>query len=259
MAVNCSAYDLYALQVGFYIDGFNLYYGGRSYFGSRRGWRWLDLRGLATTVVSIASQQAAWNAAVLSRVVYCTARTGDQDQDAYLGALKARAAYDWVEWGYYAEKLIHRPLATQPHGAPRPQVANPAIPMRVQDGAGKHLPSAVFMASVSHREEKGSDVNLATHLLLDVLNEAVDAAIVVTNDSDLKLPLSEVRQRVPLGLINPGNPKWRPTAGALRAGPNTGVGGHWWGHIIRTQYLGHQLPDPVSDGAGKTYSRPPGW
>lgn len=90
------------MDVGFYIDGFNLYYGGRSYFGSRSGWRWLDLRALATTVVGVASQQPAWNGATLTRVVYCTARTGDPDQDAYLGALKAHGSYDWVEWGYYA-------------------------------------------------------------------------------------------------------------------------------------------------------------
>jgi hypothetical protein len=250
------------MDVGFYVDGFNLYYGGRSYFGSRSGWRsgwrWLDVKGLATTVVSVASAQPAWSAATLQRVVYCTARTGDPDQDAYLGALRAHGGYDWVEWGYYAEKLIHRPLAKQPAGAPRPEIANPAIPVRVQDAAGKHLPKAVFMASVSHREEKGSDVNLATHLLLDVMNGTVNAAVVVTNDSDLKLPLREVRDRVPVGLLNPGNPKWRPTAGALRANPTTGVGGHWWGHITRTQYTGHQMPDPVSDGA-KVYGRPLGW
>jgi hypothetical protein len=246
------------MDVGFYIDGFNLYYGGRSYFGSRPGWRWLDLRALATTIATIASQQPAWSGATVTRVVYCTARTGDPDQDAYLGALKAHNAYDWVEWGYYAEKLIHRPLATQPPGVARPQVANPAIPMRVQH-AGKHLDAAIFMASVSHREEKGSDVNLGTHLLLDVLAGTVGAALVVTNDSDLKLPLREARERVPVGLLNPGNPKWRPTAGALRATPTAGVGGHWWGHISANQYLGHQLPDPVSDGAGKTYNRPTRW
>jgi hypothetical protein len=247
------------MDVGFYIDGFNLYYGGRSYFGGRAGWRWLDLKGLATTVVATVSQKPEWNTATLTRVVYCTARTGTPDQDAYLGALKAHSSYDWVEWGYYAEKLIHRPLATQPPGVAGPQVVNPAIPVRVQDG-GKPVATAVFMASVSHREEKGSDVNLATHVLLDILGGTVEAAIIVTNDSDLKLPLSEARQRVPVGLLNPGNPKWRPTAGALKASPNVGVGGHWWGNITRNQYLAHQLPDPVTDAAtGKIYTKPAGW
>lgn len=70
------------MRVGFYVDGFNVYYGGRSYFGSRAGWKWLDLRALAATVIGLASQQPAWNGAALSRLVYCTARTGDPDQDA---------------------------------------------------------------------------------------------------------------------------------------------------------------------------------
>jgi len=246
------------MEVGFYIDGFNLYYGGRSYFGGRAGWRWLDLRALATTIIGVASAQPAWTGATLGRLVYCTARTGDPDQDAYVGALSAAGSYDWIEWGYYLEKLIHRPLAVQPRGAPRPQVVNPAMPIRVQD-AGKNLHKAKFMASVSHREEKGSDVNLATHALLDVLNGAVAAVIMVTNDSDLKLPLGEIRKRVPVGLLNPGNPRKRPTAGALRASPAFGVGGHWWGRITPNQYLGHQLSDPVADATGKTFARPAGW
>jgi hypothetical protein len=247
------------VDVGFYIDGFNLYYGGRSYFGSRPGWRWLDLRDLASSVVATVAQRPEWNGASLTRVVYCSARTGDPDQDAYLGALKAQASYDWVEWGYYTERLIHRPLATHPAGAPAPIVTNPVIPVRVKE-AGRELPKALFMASVAHREEKGSDVNLATHLTLDVLEGRIGAAIVVTNDSDLKLPLAEARKRVPVGLLNPGNPKWRPTAGALKAPSTSGVGGHWWGCISRRQYVDHQLPDPVTDAAtGKAFTKPAGW
>jgi hypothetical protein len=34
---------------------------------------------------------------------------------------------------------------------------------------------ATFMVSYAYREEKGSDVNVASHLLLDTLQGAVDA------------------------------------------------------------------------------------
>jgi hypothetical protein len=60
-------------------------------------------------------------------------------------------------------------------------------------------PDATFM--VSHREEKGSDVNVASHLLVDVLTDVVDAAIVISNDSDLDFPVSYARTRVPVGLL----------------------------------------------------------
>jgi hypothetical protein len=42
-------------------------------------------------------------------------------------------------------------------------------------------------------KEKGSDVNLATHLLLDAFKNSFDMAAVFTNDSDLAEPIRAVR------------------------------------------------------------------
>lgn len=74
--------------------------------------------------------------------------------------------------------------------------------------------------SVARREEKGSDVNVASHLLLDLLHQRIDAAVVVSNDSDLAFPVAQARNLVPLGLINPtrGYP-----AGALNDQPTRGA------------------------------------
>jgi hypothetical protein len=47
------------------------------------------------------------------------------------------------------------------------------------------------MVSYANREEKGSDVNVAAHLLLDVLGGAIDGALVVSNDSDLRFPVQQ--------------------------------------------------------------------
>jgi len=38
----------------------------------------------------------------------------------------------------------------------------------VQDANGNPVPDATFMISYANREEKGSDVNVAAHLLVDV-------------------------------------------------------------------------------------------
>ena len=54
---------------------------------------------------------------------------------------------------------------------------------------------------------------MASHLLVDVLSGDVDAAIVVSNDSDLKFPVRYARTRVPVGVINPSDDY---TAGELR-------------------------------------------
>ena len=45
-------------------------------------------------------------------------------------------------------------------------------------------------------EEKGSDVNLASHLLLDGFDDEYEMAVVVSNDSDLELPIRMVRTRL---------------------------------------------------------------
>src|SRR5262249_36822430 len=45
-------------------------------------------------------------------------------------------------------------------------------------------------------EEKGSDVNLASHLLMDAFRGRFDVAVVVSNDSDLAEPISLVRREL---------------------------------------------------------------
>ncbi len=60
-------------------------------------------------------------------------------------------------------------------------------------------------ARVLKTEEKGSDVNLASYLLLDAFREDCEVAIVVSNDADLKTPIElaihELSIRV--GVLNP--------------------------------------------------------
>jgi uncharacterized LabA/DUF88 family protein len=107
------------------------------------------------------------------------------------------------------------------------------------------------MVSHARREEKGSDVNVAAHLLLDVLRGHVDAAIVISNDSDLKLPLVEARKRVPVATVNPSSGF---LAGDLRGHATDGVGGHWWGRLTAADFRAYQLRDPVGP-----YKRPRGW
>lgn len=54
-------------------------------------------------------------------------------------------------------------------------------------------------------EEKGSDVNLATELLLDAFHDEFEAAAILSNDSDLLNPIIVVRRefRKVVGILNP--------------------------------------------------------
>jgi uncharacterized LabA/DUF88 family protein len=244
------------MKVGVYVDAYNLYYGGREECGrGKAGWRWLDVRALVNDIVA---DKAAWPGASVTRIVYCTARTdavtnpsGHADQDVYLKALTATNSVDLIEYGNYVARVKNALLATTDPATKRPVLVTSQWPVMVKGADNKNLFNARFMVSHLHQEEKGSDVNVASHLLLDVMTKQVDAAVVVSNDSDLRFPVRHARTLVPVGLVNPRNSY---PAGDLRARPSDGVGSHWWRRMEKTDYLSHQLPNP----AGR-YTRPPGW
>ena len=69
----------------------------------------------------------------------------------------------------------------------------------------KPRPGGARTVAVVKTEEKGSDVNLATFLLLEAFQHDCDVAVVISNDSDLKLPV-EVAQKelsIKVGVVNP--------------------------------------------------------
>ncbi len=243
------------MRIGVYIDGFNVYYGGRGICGrGTAGWRWLDLRALATDLIS---RRASWADARVERIVYCTARidavsnpSGQGDQDIYLKALLAAGSVDHIEYGTYVSRVKTAPMAIK-DAQGRPKLVGPAWPVMIQDGRGGQVDDAVFMVSYANREEKGSDVNVAAHLLLDVLGGAVDAAVVISNDSDLRFPVEQARRRVPVGVVNPSR---NFLAGDLRGEAGGGAGRHWWVRLVAADFTSHQLPDPAGP-----YHRPPGW
>jgi len=237
------------VKVGVYVDAFNLYYGGRGHCGrGTKGWRWLDTRALITPMVG-------WSGAVIDRIIYCTARV-DQvdtpnswvDQDAYIGALLANDSVTHVEEGKYVSWAKKQPLAVDSRERSHPDLfqmtdaieLDPSLPLTVTHDP--NLDQDIIYATVRVREEKGSDVNVASHLLKDAFTNEIDAAVVVTNDSDLGLPLAMVRKKIPVGTVNPQN---KAVAGALRGKPTDGVGRHWWRTLTPSDFYDHQLPDPV--------------
>lgn len=244
------------MKVGVYVDAYNLYYGMRGHCGrGSAGWRWLDIRGLATSL-------CGWRDSVVHRVVYCTARVDPTDsesayidQDVYLKALRAHKSIDVLQLGRYVARAKRAPLAVEtsdgdavvivPDGTESWATSMPI--QRVTNAQG----SDILQATVRVREEKGSDVNVATHLLADIFSEEIQGAIVVSNDSDLALPLTIARTLVPVGTVNPGT---RQLAGALRGTQGEGAGRHWWATLSPNHYYNHQMPDTVD-----RWSKPPEW
>jgi uncharacterized LabA/DUF88 family protein len=157
-----------------YIDGFNLY------FGSVKGtpYKWLDLEALCQRLLPKDD---------VRRIRYFTAkvsaRYGDprqpERQQFYLRALETLPTVS-VHYGHFLTHSVSMPLANASAAGPR-------------------------TVRVLKTEEKGSDVNLASHLLLDAFRNDCDVAVVMSNDSDLRVPvrIAEEQLGVTVGIINP--------------------------------------------------------
>lgn len=157
-----------------YIDGFNLYYGaikGTPY-------RWLDIGKFCQLMLPKNTIQA-----IKYFTALVTPRPHDPDQPVrqqmYLRALGTLPQVSLI-LGHFLAHSVTMPLS------------NP-------------IPGGPTHASVVRTEEKGSDVNLATHLLCDAFRNVFDIAVVVSNDSDLLEPIKIVRQELGkrVGILNP--------------------------------------------------------
>ena len=241
-----------AVRVGVYIDGFNMYYGARGLCGQgTSGWRWIDLRALA-------NQLAGWPGAAVTRIVYCTARisgadnpSGAADQDVYIKALIAAQAVDVIEYGSYVSRVKQAPMAT-PDAKGRPILTRSAPPILIKDAADAPVRDAIFMVSHARREEKGSDVNLATYLLIDAFRDDAEAFVVVSNDSDLTEPIRIVRHELNkvVGLLNP---QPTPSQMLLRCKPDFTK--QIRAGVLRTS----QFPPTLTDAVGATITKPDRW
>lgn len=157
-----------------YIDGFNLYYGAVR----RTPYKWLNLSTLCQLLLP---------GYQIERIKYFTAhvqaRPGDPDQSTrqqtYLRALRTIPNLDII-LGHFLTNAVAMRL-----------VQPPAV-------------GSVFVRVIK-TEEKGSDVNLAAHLLHDGHLGRYEAAVLLTNDSDLLEPVRMVRHDLglPVGIINP--------------------------------------------------------
>lgn len=111
-------------------------------------------------------------------------------------------------------------------------------------------PGGAKFARVIKTEEKGSDVNLATHLVSDAYEGAFGCAVVITNDSDLREPVAHVRRRLgkQVGVLNP---QQHPAVALTKVAT-----------FVKTIRAGalqaSQFPDVMTDVRG-TFTKPRGW
>lgn len=156
-----------------YVDGYNLYYGALK----NTPYKWLDLKTLFQTILSTDNH--------IDKIKYYSARASDKisagssaRQQAYIQAIQTIPEVE-VHWGsfLYSEKF-----------RPKVPFTNPKEYVKV-----------------AITEEKGSDVNLASHLINDGWKDSYDVAVIVSNDSDLIEPIRIAKEELgkTVGIICP--------------------------------------------------------
>jgi hypothetical protein len=213
-----------------YVDALNLYYRALRFTSHK----WLNLEALATATLPTGKIILAIN-------YYYAPVSGRTDsgapgrQTVYLRALKTLPLVHTYTGNFLAKKVwagLTNPIEHRPHSwirfiFPRPHVAR-----------------------VWKTEEKGSDVNLGSHLVRDAFQAKFDTAAVLTNDTDLVEPIRIVVQesRLPVILLTPVN---QPAKSLTKIATEVR-------HI--GPYLGpSQFPDPVISATGARIHKPPSW
>ncbi|MFZ3278321.1 MAG: NYN domain-containing protein [Candidatus Sulfotelmatobacter sp.] len=204
-------------NVNVYVDGFNLYYGAVK--GSP--YKWLDLGALCHRMLpNDTIQSIEYFTAIVS------ARPYDLDlpvrQQIYLRALKTVGNLKIVS-GHFLTHSCRMVLT------------------------GSNPPQKVW---VDKTEEKGSDVNIASHLLRDGYKGAFEVAVLVTNDSDLLEPVRILRRELNLsvGILNPHQHH------------SVGLKGEatFMKRIRQSDVAACQFPNPITDAVGQ-FHKPSTW
>jgi hypothetical protein len=157
-----------------YVDGFNLYYGAVK----DTPYKWLNLQLMC---------QALLPKFNIVKIKYYTARVSARPHDPgqpvrqqfYLRALQTISNLEII-YGQFLPSVVKMPLAHPLANGPR-------------------------FARVIKTEEKGSDVNIATHMVHDGHLGRYECAVIVSNDSDLVEPVRIVRDELgkQVGMLNP--------------------------------------------------------
>lgn len=216
-----------------YVDGFNLYY---RLLKARPHCKWINPLALAANVLDPAN--------AITKVWYFTAHVSarvDPDapkrQQIHLDALHSVPEID-IKYGKFLVNKQWAGLVPPDLDPAKPKAKPPFVPW----------PAVV---RIYRTEEKGSDVNLATQLLIDSFKNNYDVAAIVTNDTDLVEPIRFATKEMGkiVGLLTPvpePAPSLTKVATFVR-------------HIREQHLLAAQFPNPLELASGKVLTKPASW
>jgi hypothetical protein len=163
-----------AIRTNVYVDGFNLYYGAAKH----TPYKWVNIATLCLQVLPGLNINRIRYFTALVKPLPSDPRTRLR-QEIYIRALQTLPNLS-IHYGHFLQSTVKMPLAMP-------------------------LARGSRFAEVIKMEEKGSDVNIATYMLVDAFRQDCDQLVVITNDSDLAEPVRIINKefRVPVGVFNP--------------------------------------------------------
>ncbi len=229
-----------SLRTHVYVDGFNLYHGCLER-GEGRKYRWLNIKLLVEVILKKRFPQFQYDITALK---YFTARVKNSPQDqhqtmkqnTYLRGLKTIPNVK-VVLGQFLEHKVEMRLV---------EPLEVLITSPLHKG---HTSKEIKKVQVLKREEKGSDVNLASEMIVDCYEKDFDVSVLISNDSDLVLPVKHSMSKGKTVIIlNPHKKhafQLKSYATAMK-------------HIDVEDLRVSQFPDELFDEVGKI-TKPPRW
>ena len=199
-------------RVMVYVDGFNLYFGMID--AGLPQCKWLDINKLIAGSITSNQQVVA--------IKYFTSRVSNNPskqkrQTLYLEALETTGIK--IIYGLYKAKEI----------------------------ACNNCGHAWQISN-----EKMTDVNIATHMLIDAFTDVYDTAILISGDSDLVPPIKAVHQHFPDKAVSVFFPPERHNNTVAVAAKGSMILG-------RKKLSGNQFPDEVEKPDGYKLKKPNEW
>lgn len=202
-----------------YVDGFNLFHGALRH----TPYKWLDVRALAASLIGSDKNIVA--------AKYFTARVSPRPNDPdqpmrqliYLRALASIHAQ--IVYGRYLSHVVSMFKANQVKGEPP-------------------------FVDVIKTEEKGTDVNIACHMLTDAADDLFDLAVLISGDSDLTTPVKICigKYGKSVGVLNPQKKKCHTLEKEAT----------FYKHIREPALASSQFPAVISDARG-SFHKPKSW
>lgn len=221
-----------------YVDGYNFYY--RSLKNTPH--KWLDLSKFCNRLLPNNE---------ITRINYYTARATPQPTNPDVG--KRQWEYLRALMTLPTIKITYGQFRAHPQNLPLfDSLLSDELQQKKLLPSKYNFPKRVRFSTVLKTEEKGSDVNLASHLIYEAVQKKFEVAFVFSNDSDLAEPIRIVNQELNIPVYVYVKDTLKPAHELKNVAKNVY-------HFRNSDLADCQFPKTFLDAKGRPIEKPLKW